>query len=111
MTITKDQFIEALNRQQDSRGRVYVLLLEHDCYYIGWTENIGHRLNNHFRGKGSAVTKTLNPIKVVDIYIGDKRKEHAVYDDYRERYGKNRVFGALQHSIPIWVLEELGLKH
>lgn len=85
MTIDKDQFVEALNRSLDGRGRVYVLRLEQDWYYVGWTEQLPHRLFQHFNGRGSAMTKAFPPIEVVDVVVGGKDKEREVVARYLEQ--------------------------
>jgi predicted GIY-YIG superfamily endonuclease len=100
MTLTKELFIESLNHQLDGKGRVYVLRLEQDYYYIGWTEQLGHRLFKHFNNDGCAMTKAFKPIEVVDIYVGNKLKESEIVLKYRDLYGKDKVKGAGDTRVP-----------
>lgn len=46
---------------------VYILLLEQNKYYVGRTNNINFRLNEHFNKFGSYFTKKYKPIKVKKI--------------------------------------------
>jgi predicted GIY-YIG superfamily endonuclease len=46
---------------------LYVLKLEDDCYYVGKTEALKHRLGRHFSGQGASWTRLHKPVSVVDI--------------------------------------------
>ena len=54
---------------------VYVLELENNKFYIGYSENVNNRLLNHFNGGGSTWTKLHKPVKLVECIIGDKLLE------------------------------------
>ena len=45
---------------------IYVLQLEKGKYYIGKTNNINARLNNHFLNGGSEWTKLYKPTKLIE---------------------------------------------
>jgi hypothetical protein len=47
---------------------IYCLKLENDKYYIGKTNNIEFRLNDHFSGIASEWTKLYKPIEVFKIW-------------------------------------------
>jgi DNA primase len=44
-------------------GNVYVLRLEDDCFYIGFSRNLDRRIKEHFSGNGSVWTKKHKPHK------------------------------------------------
>jgi predicted GIY-YIG superfamily endonuclease len=50
------------------RGSVYVLKLEDNCFYIGFTTNLERRMKEHFEGNGSIWTKLHKPISVIKVY-------------------------------------------
>ena len=47
---------------------IYILLLEHNKYYVGRTDNLEKRLTEHFNLTGSEFTKKYNPIDTVAYY-------------------------------------------
>ena len=48
-------------------GFVYVLLLEDDCYYIGWSQDVQVRICSHFLGGGAKWTQLHKPIDVIAV--------------------------------------------
>jgi predicted GIY-YIG superfamily endonuclease len=46
---------------------IYVLQLIDDRYYIGRSQNVLQRIEQHFNGDGSVYTKKFKPLKVVEI--------------------------------------------
>ena len=44
---------------------LYVLQLEHGCYYVGQSSGFEERVEDQFKGKGSAWTRVHRPIKVL----------------------------------------------
>ena len=46
---------------------LYILKLQGDNYYVGTTDNIDKRLNQHFSGRGSAWTKFHQPETVIEV--------------------------------------------
>lgn len=47
-----------------TKGSVYVLKLENNCFYIGFTRNMERRMSEHFTGNGSVWTKKHKPISI-----------------------------------------------
>ncbi|MBK0379358.1 CHC2 zinc finger domain-containing protein [Mucilaginibacter segetis] len=75
-------------------GIVYILQLEDNCYYIGFTQNLPQRLSQHFAHKGALWTRKHPPIKLVDVYYDvPEFVEHRVTKRYLERYGAEKVRG------------------
>lgn len=46
---------------------IYTLFLEDNKYYVGFTENLSQRMEQHFTGEGAMWTKKYKPIKVIEI--------------------------------------------
>ena len=76
---------------------IYKLDLEHGKKYIGKTNNINRRMEQHFTGNGSQVTKKFKPIKaeIIDIcpgyFSGNLEQNHTIKNI--EKYGYNNVRG------------------
>jgi len=75
-------------------GTVYVLKLEGDRYYIGFTQDLPHRLTKHFAHKGALWTQKYQPLSLVDVYYDvPEFVEHRITKIYIERYGHKKVRG------------------
>ncbi len=72
---------------------VYVLKLEHDCYYVGWTQYFDERQEQHRRGLGANWTRLHKPLILVETLCGSKSDEKRVTLDYIKRYGRDHVRG------------------
>lgn len=67
---------------------VYVLLLENDKYYIGFTNrDVDKRFTEHLSGKGAQWTKKYPMVDVVAITPGDETKEKELTLEYMQKYG------------------------
>lgn len=73
---------------------VYALLLEDNCYYIGFTKNLLRRLNEHKSGNGSSWTKLHKPIRVLEVIDGGLSQEKKLTVRYATIYGADKVRGA-----------------
>lgn len=73
---------------------IYILELEGKKYYIGRTNNVDMRLENHFKKNGSYWTKKYKPIKIIDII---KNCDYYDEDKYTiklmSKYGIDNVRG------------------
>lgn len=73
---------------------IYILKLENGKYYVGRTNDINFRLNEHFNNCGSFWTVKYKPIKIKKIY-----QNCSTYDEDKytlmlmEKYGINNVRG------------------
>jgi hypothetical protein len=75
-------------------GTVYVLELEGDYYYIGFTQDLVKRLGQHFDSKGAQWTKKHRPLRLIDVYYDvPALVEHRVTKRYIERFGMDKVRG------------------
>jgi predicted GIY-YIG superfamily endonuclease len=74
---------------------IYILKLEHGCYYVGKTNNIEKRINQHKNGEGALWTKIHKVISTDKIIHNcssfDEDKE---VKQYMDKYGINKVRGA-----------------
>jgi len=66
---------ELLNKKFHPISFIYVLALQNDKYYVGFTCNPNQRIKEHFVGKGSEWTRKHKPISVLEIYVGDSQEE------------------------------------
>lgn len=73
---------------------VYVLKLENEKYYIGKTNNITRRINEHHSNQGSSWTKKYKPIETVEIKEScDEYEETKTTIEYMKKYGIDNVRG------------------
>ena len=78
---------------------IYKLNLKGGKKYIGKTTDVHRRMNQHFSGNGSQVTKKFKPIngKIVDevpgFFSDDIEQEYT--EDYIDKYGYENVRGGM----------------
>jgi predicted GIY-YIG superfamily endonuclease len=77
----------------------YSLNLEGGRKYVGMTNDIDRRLEEHFTGSGSEVTKACPPISVNHIQQcrsskSARKAETIVYENMRDYHGLDKVRGA-----------------
>ena len=91
----KDRNIYSTNINQPTY--IYKLNLENEKKYIGKTTNINQRMNQHFTGKGSKVTKKYVPIdgEIIDKCHGyfSNNIEQKHTNKYIKKHGYNNVRG------------------
>lgn len=73
---------------------VYVWELEEGKYYVGYSENLSSRLENHTTGDGAVWTKKYKPVSIVEIVRGNKDVERAKTLEYMKLKGFENVRGA-----------------
>lgn len=79
-------------------GYVYVLLLDNNNIYVGYSCSVEKRIKQHFDGKGSSWTKLHKPVRVLEVIHGSKQMEETKYNEYVEKFGKDKVRGWLYIS-------------
>ena len=47
---------------------IYILKLEDNCYYVGKSENVEQRFQQHLSGSGSFFTKKHKPILIEQVF-------------------------------------------
>ena len=73
---------------------IYVLKLEGAKFYIGRTNNISQRIDNHFNGEGCNYTKKYKPICVEETYEDmSPFDEDRMVKEYMNIYGIQNVRG------------------
>jgi predicted GIY-YIG superfamily endonuclease len=83
---------------KDNFDVVYVLGLEDDCFYVGWTRDLEKRLAEHKTGKGSKWTKQHKYKELITVLPGDTRLENKIAKKWINRYGYDRVRGGIYIS-------------
>ncbi len=87
---------------------IYVLELQGGNYYVGKTNDIQRRYQEHLDGKGSAWTKRFPPIKIVKtISNASVFDEDKVTLEYMEKYGIDEVRGG-QYSNVTFTPEQIS---
>jgi len=75
------------------KGIVYVLKLEEGKYYVGWTQNLPLRIEQHWDGRGAKWTQKYQPVKVMFIKVGTEFLETRIAHRCRQRWGTDNVRG------------------
>lgn len=85
---------------------VYVLKLQGGNYYVGKSDDVIGRFQEHMRGNGSAWTRKHKPISIVESHDGvSVFEEDKVTKEYMAKYGIDKVRGGS------YVMEELSEFH
>ncbi len=85
---------------------VYVLRLSGERYYVGYTEQLTGRLDDHFKGspQSAAWTRMYKPLDVVLVVKGgDRALESQLTLNYMRKFGWERVRGGqyVRAQLPI----------
>lgn len=77
-------------------GCVYILRLESDCFYVGYTENLEQRIRSHKIGNNSCAWVDLNPFACVMFVKHNVPKAWERYATLKmmEKYGWENVRGS-----------------
>jgi predicted GIY-YIG superfamily endonuclease len=78
---------------------VYTLNLKGGNKYVGYTQNLGKRLTQHFSGNGAQWTQkhapvSVNSIQKVSTVAYAKKLETIIYYNMKEYHGGSKVRGA-----------------
>jgi predicted GIY-YIG superfamily endonuclease len=92
---------------------IYVWELEEGKYYIGYSENLSGRLEQHTSGSGALWTKKYKPVSIIEIVRGGKDIEKSKTLEYMKLKGFDNVRGAAwckidYTSIPPMIQEYLS---
>lgn len=79
---------------------IYILLLEKNKWYIGYTDRKdGERFYEHFTGKGAMWTQIYKPVQVMEWREGTMEDENKITLEYMRDYGWWNVRGGNYCSI------------
>lgn len=85
---------------------IYVLKLEDGKYYIGKTNDVESRFQQHIKGKGSAWTRKYRPISVLrTILTSSDFEEDKVTKEYMAKYGIDNVRGGAYVEVELSELQ------
>jgi predicted GIY-YIG superfamily endonuclease len=77
-----------------SNTNIYILRLEGGRYYIGKSDNVMNRYEQHIKGNGSAWTRKYKPISIEKtIENVSSFEEDKVTKEYMSKYGIDKVRG------------------
>lgn len=85
---------ESTSNGEIPQGHVYLLLLEGNRFYIGYTRDLDRRLAQHWAGEGSIATRQYKPVKVLLTAPGTLETERRWYEACRDHWGSGRVRGS-----------------
>jgi predicted GIY-YIG superfamily endonuclease len=86
---------------------IYILKLKNNKYYIGKTQNVENRYEQHLNGNGSSWTKKYKPISIIkQIKSTSQFDEDKYVKEYMSKYGIENVRGGTYSSIE---LDEVSL--
>jgi predicted GIY-YIG superfamily endonuclease len=72
---------------------VYVWELEEGKFYVGWSENLSRRLDEHLSEEGAIWTKKYKPVSIMEVCRGDKSVEKQKTLEYMKLKGWENVRG------------------
>jgi len=73
---------------------VYVWQLEEGKYYVGYSENLSRRLEEHMTEEGAVWTKKYKPLSIIEIVRGGTGVEKQKTLEYMKKFGFENVRGA-----------------
>ena len=76
-----------------NEGFVYILILEDDCYYVGWSQDPQVRICSHFLGAGSKWTILHKPIDIISVKPGNTLLETLTTLILMVKHGYEKVRG------------------
>ena len=95
---------------------LYVLELEHGCYYVGIALDIKKRFEQHAAGLGAMFTQTHKPIRVAESQCCNTDNKDAAYKmenektlEYAIRYGGDKVKGG-KYFIPSKLIRKVSMQ-
>ena len=81
---------------------IYILKLKNSKYYVGKTQNIEKRYEQHVNGTGSAWTKKYKPLSIIKrIKSTSQFDEDKYVKEYMSKYGIENVRGGTYTSIEL----------
>jgi predicted GIY-YIG superfamily endonuclease len=94
-----------------STTNIYVLSLEGGRYYVGKSQNIYSRYQEHLNGNGSSWTKKYRPVSLVKTLEGvSPFEEDKVTKEYMARYGVDKVRGGSYVEVELSEIQKEALK-
>jgi cellular nucleic acid-binding protein len=95
-----------------STTNVYVLRLEGGMYYVGKSDNVHKRYQEHLNGNGSAWTKKYRPVCLEKtIENVSPFEEDKTTKEYMSKYGIDKVRGGSYATIDLSEEQEDALRH
>lgn len=89
---------------------IYVLKLEQNKYYVGRTNDLHQRLNEHQSSTASIWTKMYKMVDVEEVYKGDVFDEEKYVIKYMAIYGIDNVRGGSYSNLVLTYDQQLQIK-
>lgn len=92
---------------------LYILQLQHGCFYVGKSDNPTKRFTQHKNGRGSAWTRLHKPIRMVKkMKMTSTLQEDQITEEWMKKKGIDKVRGGMycQIELPGHVEETLTTK-
>jgi len=86
---------------------IYILKLKENKYYIGKSDNVLNRFQQHINGNGSSWTRKYNPISIEKIIENvSSFEEDKITKEYMSKYGIDNVRGGSYVEIELTELQK-----
>jgi cellular nucleic acid-binding protein len=90
---------------------IYCLRLEHNCFYVGKTNNLQRRMNEHIAGNGSAWTKIHSVLSLEEKWENcDALDEDKYLKVVMRRYGIDKVRGGSYPQVELTMEQRNALQ-
>jgi hypothetical protein len=90
---------------------IYALYLSDKCFYIGKTNNLDRRLEEHKSGKGTDWTREHPFVGLIETLGGDGFEENKVTKMYMAKYGIDQVRGGSYCAVKLNLAARLALEN
>jgi predicted GIY-YIG superfamily endonuclease len=93
------------------KTNIYVLKLQGNKYYVGKSQDVIGRYQQHMNGQGSAWTKKYKPMSLVESRDGvSPLMEDMVTKEYMAKYGIDKVRGGSYVGVELDEVQEYSLQ-
>lgn len=94
-----------------STTNIYILKLKNNKYYIGKTNDVNKRFQQHVSGTGSSWTSTHEPIKILKVIENASQFDEDKYvKEYMNKYGIDNVRGGAYVSNELDEVQKYSLQ-
>jgi len=94
-----------------SHTNIYVVACQGGRFYVGKSDNVQKRFEQHLNGGGSAWTRKYKPISLAKVFKNVSHfEEDKVVKEYMDKYGIDKVRGGSYVEIELSDLQKEGIQ-